>query len=86
MFEARLGLVLLPKGKRRSALERAFDRVRTEDLSSRVLTLDRAAANVYADLAAERQRTGRFIAIPRTFKGLGVLIVDPWRTVRRPDR
>jgi predicted nucleic acid-binding protein len=30
VFEARFGLALLPKGRRRSALGRAFDRVLTE--------------------------------------------------------
>jgi len=33
-FEARLGLALLPKGQRRSALGRAFDRALTDDLSA----------------------------------------------------
>jgi hypothetical protein len=32
VFEARFGLALLPKGKRRSSLEQAFDRVLTDDL------------------------------------------------------
>jgi hypothetical protein len=41
---ARFGLALLPKGRRRNGLERAFDRVLTEDLSSRVLTFDERAA------------------------------------------
>ena len=59
VFEARFGLALLPKGRRRSSLERAFDRVLTEDLSSRVLGLDEMAAATAGQLAAERQRTGR---------------------------
>jgi len=49
----------LPKGRRRSGLERAFDRVLTEDLSNRVLALDSLAAVAAAQLAADRQRTGR---------------------------
>lgn len=59
VFEARFGLALLPKGKRRTGLERAFDRVLTEDLASRVLSFDELAAAAAARLAADRQRAGR---------------------------
>lgn len=61
VFEARFGLALLPKGRRRSGLERAFDRVLTEDLSNRVLALDEMAAVTAAQLAADRQRSGRAV-------------------------
>ena len=59
VFEARFGLALLPKGRKRLGLERAFDRVLNEDLSNRVLDFDAAAAAVAAQLAANRRRTGR---------------------------
>lgn len=59
VFEARFGLALLPKGKRRSRLEREFDRVLTEDLANRVLALDEMAAETAAQLAADRRRAGR---------------------------
>ena len=59
VFEARFGLALLPKGRRRSGLERAFDRVLTDDLSNRILALDELAAATAAQLAADRQRSGR---------------------------
>ena len=59
VFEARFGLALLPKGRRRSGLERAFDRVLTDDLSNRILALDEMAAATAAQLAADRQRSGR---------------------------
>jgi toxin FitB len=59
VFEARFGLALLPKGRRRSGLERAFDRVLSEDLSNRVLALDEMAAVTAAQLAADRRRSGR---------------------------
>ena len=59
VFEARFGLALLPKGRRRSGLERAFERVLTEDLSNRILALDEMAAVTAAQLAADRQRSGR---------------------------
>ena len=66
VFEARFGLALLPKGRRRNALERAFDRVLTEDLSSRVLTLDEMAAVTAAQIAADRQRAGRLVDLRDT--------------------
>jgi predicted nucleic acid-binding protein len=66
VFEARFGLALLPKGRRRSGLERAFDRVLTEDLSSRVLTLDEMAAVTAAQIAADRQRAGRVVDLRDT--------------------
>lgn len=59
LFEARLGLALLPKGRRRRALEEAFARLLEEDLEDRVLDFDSAAAAEAATLAAERQRSGR---------------------------
>jgi predicted nucleic acid-binding protein len=66
VFEARFGLALLPKGRRRSSLERAFDRVLTDDLSSRVLSLDEMAAAGAGHLAAERQRAGRVVDLRDT--------------------
>ena len=66
VFEARFGLGLLPKGRRRNGLERAFDRVLTEDLSSRVLTLDEMAAETAAQIAADRQRAGRIVDLRDT--------------------
>jgi predicted nucleic acid-binding protein len=66
VFEARFGLALLPKGRRRNGLERAFDRVIMEDLSSRVLTLDEMAAVTAAQIAADRQRAGRIVDLRDT--------------------
>jgi predicted nucleic acid-binding protein len=59
VFETRLGLALLPKGRKRAALERAFDRVLGDDLANRVLDFDGTAATAAAQLAADRQRAGR---------------------------
>lgn len=59
LFEARLGLALLPEGKRRKALESAFVRLLEEDLENRVLDFDTGAANESAALAANRQRAGK---------------------------
>ncbi len=61
VFEARFGLALLPKGRRRSGLERAFERVLTEDLANRVLDFDVPAAAAASHLAAERQKAGRTV-------------------------
>jgi predicted nucleic acid-binding protein len=59
LFETRLGLALLPRGRRRQLLELAFDRLLAEDLENRVLDFDSAAAAEAATLAASRQRAGR---------------------------
>jgi len=59
VFEARLGLALLPQGRRRRALEAAFGRLLEDDLENRVLDFDTAAATSAASLAADRQTAGR---------------------------
>jgi toxin FitB len=59
LFEARLGLALLPSGRRRRTLEAAFARLLKEDLENRVLDFDSAAATDAATIAAERQKAGR---------------------------
>lgn len=59
LFEVRLGLALLPEGRRRRAVASAFARLVQEDMEDRVLDFDSAAANEAAELAAQRQRTGR---------------------------
>lgn len=58
-FETRLGLALLPAGKRRQALQASFERLLEEDLEQRVLAFDGDAAAQAATLAARRQRAGR---------------------------
>lgn len=59
LFEVRLGLAILPRGRRRHALESAFEQLLAEDLEDRVLAFDSAAAAESASLAAERQKAGR---------------------------
>ena len=59
LFEAHLGLRLLPRGARQRALEATFARVLDEDLEGRVLDFDSAAATEAASLTATRQRAGR---------------------------
>ena len=59
MFEARFGLALLPRGRKRLGLEAAFERVLEEDLENRVLDFDSAAAASAARLAADWKSAGR---------------------------
>jgi toxin FitB len=59
VFEARFGLALLPRGRKRLGLEAAFERVVEEDLENRVLDFDAAAADSAARLAADRKSAGR---------------------------
>lgn len=66
LFEACLGLALLPAGRRRQALQAAFTRLLNEDLENRVLDFDTAAANEAALLAARRQKAGRPVDIRDT--------------------
>lgn len=61
LFEARLGLALLPKGRRQQALDTAFTRLLEVDLENRVLDFDSAAATEAALLAARRQKAGRSV-------------------------
>ena len=66
LFEARFGLNLLPKGRRRQSLESAFERLLEDDLESRVLDFDSAAAAAAAVLAAARQKLGRPVDVRDT--------------------
>jgi toxin FitB len=61
LFETRFGLALLPSGRRRQALESAFDHLLKDDLENRVLDFDGAAATAAASLAAARQKSGRSV-------------------------
>lgn len=66
LFESRLGLALLPAGRRRSALTAAFDALLNQDLGGRVLPFDTEAASQAAALAAIRQRAGRPVDVRDT--------------------
>jgi predicted nucleic acid-binding protein len=66
VFETRFGLALLPRGRRRNALERAFETVLTDDLANRVLDFDAVAAAAAAQLAADRQKAGRTVDLRDT--------------------
>lgn len=58
LFETQFGLAILPKGRKRLALEEAFRALLEEELGNRVLDFDRAAAITAAKLAAQRQKVG----------------------------
>lgn len=57
--ELRYGLSLLPAGARRRQLIAAFESMMAEDFDGRVLSFDRTAARVYADIMAGRRQLGR---------------------------
>jgi predicted nucleic acid-binding protein len=61
VFEVHICLGLLPAGRRRRALETAFERLLAEDLEHRVLGFDTSAAVHAASLAAARHKTGRTV-------------------------
>lgn len=56
VFEIRLGLSILEKGKRRERLEQTFQLALEEVLEGRVLPFDEASAMASADIAAKRRR------------------------------
>jgi predicted nucleic acid-binding protein len=56
------GMALLPDGRRRAALERSAAAIFGEDFAGRILPFDRAAARVFAEIAARRRAAGRPIA------------------------
>lgn len=59
VFEIRMGLALLARGRKRVALEQSFERLLLEDLDNRVLPFDASAAEQAALIGATRQRAGR---------------------------
>ena len=57
--ELRLGVAVLPEGRRRSQLAQAIEAMLDDDFRGRVLPFDRLAALHYAAIAAERRAAGR---------------------------
>ena len=57
--ELRLGVAILPQGRRRERLSAEVDAMVAQDFASRVLPFDSAAARAYADIAASRRARGR---------------------------
>jgi hypothetical protein len=58
----RLGVSILPTGKRRNALSKAIEGILNEDFRDRILPFDRAAASAYAVIADKRRKSGRPIS------------------------
>ena len=63
VFEIRLGLAILARGRRRTSLEDAFRLMLENDLEGRVLPFDTAAADAAAGIAATLRRKGRPVDI-----------------------
>lgn len=66
VYELRLGLSLLPSGKRLRALEEALIMLLMDDLEHRVLDFDSSAATAAAALTAARRKRGRPIDLRDT--------------------
>lgn len=66
VLEVRLGLQIMPAGKKRSALIPMFERLLTEVIEGRILSFDTAAAQQAANLMALRQRAGRPVELRDT--------------------
>jgi toxin FitB len=66
LFESRLGLSLLPSGRRQRMLQAAFEELLADDLGNRVLAFDAEAAGYSATLAASRQRVGKQVDVRDT--------------------
>ena len=62
--ELRFGLAIMTEGRRRSTLAAVVDGMLGEDFGGRILPFDSRAAIEFANLAADRRRSGRPISIP----------------------
>ena len=63
LAEIRLGVALLPKGKRQDLLSHLADTVFEEEFRHSCLPFDAAAASHYATIVASRTRRGRPISV-----------------------
>jgi len=61
--ELRLGIALLPHGKRRDALSAEIEGLINQDFHGRILPFDSPAAVQFAEIAAARRRSGRPISV-----------------------
>jgi hypothetical protein len=59
VFEVRMGLEILPAGRRKDQLEESFAKALEEDFENRVLPFDSLAAETAGRIAAEQRRAGR---------------------------
>jgi toxin FitB len=56
------GVLLLPPGRRRDAIEAAADAMFEEDFAGRILPFSSGAARAYAEIAVARRQSGRPIS------------------------
>lgn len=63
IFEVHFGLQILPDGKRKSALQHAFDAMLAKDLEYHVLDFDRASAIQAGKISADLHSLGRPVEI-----------------------
>ena len=56
------GVMLLPKGHRRAAIEAAAIAMFEEDFAGRILTFGSLVAHAFAEIAADRRQSGRPIS------------------------
>jgi predicted nucleic acid-binding protein len=63
VFEIRYGLQAMPKGRRRKALQAAFERSLDDDLEGRILDFDPEAAREAASIAAKLRAIVRPVEI-----------------------
>lgn len=61
--EIGFGLRLLPDGRRRADLDMRFSALVAQGFADRVLPFDRQAAEVCAEIRAQRQRAGRPVSV-----------------------
>ena len=66
VLEIRYGLQILPAGKRRARLTKAFERVLTELMERRIAPFDAEAALEASDLMAIRHKVGRNVELRDT--------------------
>lgn len=57
--ELRLGVAVMPPGRRRTAIAGVMDGILQEDFRGRILPFDSPAAAAYAAIAADRRAAGR---------------------------
>ena len=62
--ELRVGVALLPAGRRRDGLAAAVEIMMAEEFAGRVAPFDSPAAKAFAAIVADRRSAGRPIAIP----------------------
>lgn len=61
VYEIRLGIALMPEGKRRQKSEKAFAKFLSQDIQDRILPFDTDAAEIAAEITAHTRSIGKNI-------------------------